>query len=229
MDILVIGDNHNDIENNFTYIDKLKEFKFDVVLHIGDFTDANPPKGFTQKEIAKIIIEELRGFKKPIMAVPGNNDTVGVVKLLEKEEISLHGKGIKFNGYGFYGFGGAKTPYNTNIEPTDEETKTGLENGFNDVKNIKYKIQLTHNPPKKTKIDMTRTGSHVGSEIIRGFIEEKEPLLAVSGHIHESRGVDVIGKTFIMNPGRLPEGYFGLINTQEASVSGRVLDLTYQK
>jgi len=145
MDLLVIGDHHGDIENNLTYIDKLKEFRFDVVLYIGDFTDISPPKGFEQKDITKILIEELKMFKKPIFSVPGNNDTWDVVDLMEKEGVNVHGKGIKHNDYGFYGMGGAKTPFKTNIEPTEEETKKGLEDGFKDVTDTKYKIQRPDN------------------------------------------------------------------------------------
>jgi len=41
----------------------------------------------------------------------------------------------------------------------------------------------------------------VGSTAVRELIEEFQPLLAVHGHVHESRGVGTIGRTTIVNPG----------------------------
>jgi len=69
MDIIIFSDIHNDVENLLTYFDKIKELKFDVIVCPGDFTDINTPKGFTQEDITKLIITELKGLKKPIMYV----------------------------------------------------------------------------------------------------------------------------------------------------------------
>ncbi len=41
----------------------------------------------------------------------------------------------------------------------------------------------------------------VGSIAIRRLIAEVQPLLALHGHIHESRGVAKIGRTVCVNPG----------------------------
>ncbi|NCN38934.1 MAG: hypothetical protein COY38_03595 [Candidatus Aenigmarchaeota archaeon CG_4_10_14_0_8_um_filter_37_24] len=225
MDLLVIGDNHGDIENMISYLEKLESFRFDVIIYMGDFTDINTPKGFTQKDITKILIEELKIFKKPILAVPGNNDIQDVAALTEKEGISIHDKGRIIGDYGFYGFGGAKTPFATPFEPTEEELKQGLEKGYNQVLSAKYKIQITHNPAYNTQMDIIRAGAHVGSQAVRGFIENKKPVLALSAHIHEAKGVDWLDETFLLNPGKFPEGYFGLVNMNGKDVKGRVLNL----
>jgi Icc-related predicted phosphoesterase len=50
----------------------------------------------------------------------------------------------------------------------------------------------------------------VGSEAVRKIIEEYQPLLALHGHIHESRGVVRIGRTLCINPGS--EYHTGRIN-----------------
>jgi len=215
MKILVLADNHNDLENMFEFLDKLKNYEFDVIVYAGDFTDFGLPKGFSQEDIAKLLIEELLTLKKPIVAIPGNNDDLNVIKLIEREGISIHGKGKIINEVGFYGFGGAKTPFNTNYEPSDEELKRGLERGFIEVMNAKIKIQVTHNPPLNTKLDQTLTGMHVGSQIIRNFIEKYQPSVAVSAHIHEARGIDYLGKTLLVNPGRFAEGHFALVSIKE--------------
>jgi len=193
VDLLVIGDNHGDIENMINYLEKLEKFKIDVVVYMGDFTDLNTPKGFTEENITYILIEELKSLNKPILAVPGNNDIKAVINLIEKEGISVHGKGKIIGDYGFYGFGGAKTPFATPFEPTEEELRCGLEAAYNQVVSAKYKIQITHNPPHNTQLDIIRAGAHVGSQVVRKFIEDKKPVLALSAHIHESKGIDKLG------------------------------------
>lgn len=225
MNIIVISDVHGDIENLFNYFDKIKELNVDVIVCPGDFTDANMPKSFTQEDVAKLIIKELNLLKKPVLAVPGNVDTKNMIKLFEDEGISIHGKGKIIGDFGFYGYGGAYTPFETNIEPTDEELKLGLKNAFNEVKNAKYKIQVTHTPPSGTRVDMIQSGLHVGSNVVREAIESYGPLVAISAHIHEARGTDNIKNTLIMNSGRFPEGYFGFIKIENGSVNGKVLNL----
>lgn len=225
MDLLVLGDHHGDIENTLKYLEKLSELKFDVIIYSGDFTDINAPKGFTQRDITELIVEELKTLEKPVFAVPGNNDTKGVIEVLKNESISLHGKGKIMDDYGFYGFGGAKTPFGTPLEPSEEELKSGLEKAWNDVVGAKYKIQVTHNPPHGTRLDIIRVGSHVGSNAVREFIKTKKPILAISAHIHEAKGTDMLGNSFLINGGKFPEGYFGLVNIKDGSVTGKVLNL----
>ena len=40
-----------------------------------------------------------------------------------------------------------------------------------------------------------------GSQAVRNVIERYQPLIALHGHIHESRGTVKIGKTICINPG----------------------------
>ncbi len=224
MKILILSDIHNDVENLMKFLDELKKVKFDVLVCPGDLTDTLTPKGFTKEEIGKLIIEEFKVFKKKILAVPGNQDKE-LIDFFEKEGISLHGKGKIIGKYGFYGFGGARTPFQTSLEPKEEEIKRGLERAFEEVKKVKRKIQVTHMPPARTKIDKIFTGAHVGSEVVRKFIEEKQPLLAISAHVHEARGVDEIGKTKLINSGRFPEGYYGFVEVKEEVERIEVINL----
>ncbi|MDI6825926.1 MAG: metallophosphoesterase [Candidatus Aenigmarchaeota archaeon] len=225
MNIIVISDIHGDVENLITYLDKIKEYKFDVIVCPGDFTDTNVPRGFTQDDIARLIIKELKTLKKPILAVPGNMDTKGIIKILDEEDVSIHGKGRIIDNFGFYGYGGAQTPFGTNIEPTEEEMKLGLKNAYNDVKNSKYKIQVTHNPPSGSRLDIIQSGLHVGSNAVRESIEIYKPIVAISAHIHEARETDYLKDTFLLNSGRFPEGYFGLINIKNNFVNGKIINL----
>jgi hypothetical protein len=40
-----------------------------------------------------------------------------------------------------------------------------------------------------------------GSTAVRAAIEKYQPLLGLHGHIHESRGLEKIGRTLCINPG----------------------------
>lgn len=225
MDIIVISDIHGDVENLLLYLDKIRGFKFDVVVCPGDFTDVDVPKGFTQNDVARLIIKELKTLKKPLLCVPGNVDSRGIIDILEEEEVSIHQKGKVINGFGFYGYGGAKTPFGTSIEPTEEELKIGLENSLKYVKDAKYLIQVTHNPPLNTRLDVIQSEIHVGSNVVKTFIETYNPLIAISSHIHESKGTDKLKNTFLMNSGKFSEGYFGIINIENNLVNGKILNL----
>ncbi len=72
-------------------------------------------------------------------------------------------------------------------------------------------IYLFHTPPYKTKLDRADLDGkavdhapvdvHVGSIAVRQFIEERQPMLTLHGHIHESARLtgswqDRIGRTF---------------------------------
>jgi len=223
MRILVVEDIHNDIENLMQFIDKVSEFNFDLVVCPGDFTDI-APMGFSQEDIGRIVIEELKSLGKPLLAVPGNQDAA-LIKVFDEEHINVHGKGKTIGGVGFYGFGGAKTPFKSAYEPDESEIEFGLRSAYEEIKNAKIKVQITHNPPFNTKLDMIPSGNHVGSKVVRALIEEFKPDAAVCAHIHEARGVDEIGRTKIINSGRFPEGYCGLIDITDSGVEAKVVNL----
>jgi hypothetical protein len=67
-------------------------------------------------------------------------------------------------------------------------------------------VLMTHNPPLNTTTDRIRSGVHVGSRSVREFIEKVQPDVCITGHIHESKGMDHIGKTVIVNPGDFVSG-----------------------
>ena len=227
MKILVIADIHNDTENLLSLLDRAEEISpYNLIVAIGDFTDVNLPKGFTTKDIGKIILEILKSKNVPVLATPGNFDR-DLIELFRDEGVLIHGNGKIMEKIGFYGYGGAKTPFNTPLEPSEDEIYQGLKKGWLEVENAEIKIQITHVPPFQTKLDLISSGLHVGSESVRKFIEEKQPHVAVCAHIHESRGIDRIGNTQIINPGRFPEGYAGFVEIDEKTrnVKIRMLEL----
>lgn len=62
-------------------------------------------------------------------------------------------------------------------------------------------VYVTHSPPRGTSLDRLYDGRAVGSRAIRDFIESRQPPLTLHGHVHESPGVDRIGRTVSVNPG----------------------------
>jgi hypothetical protein len=226
MKILVVSDIHADIERILPLLDKIKEMdiKFDVVVCPGDVIDINIPPGFKSEDITKIVIEEFRTLGKPLLMVPGNMDGE-IINFLKKEGVSIHQDGLVIENYGFYGFGGARTPFGTPFEPSEDTIRLGLEIGFSKVKAVDYKIQVTHVPPYNTKLDVISSGAHVGSESVRKFIEEKKPVLSISAHIHEARGIDKLNETFLINSGKFTEGYCGIVEIEKDKVSGKIISL----
>jgi Icc-related predicted phosphoesterase len=62
-------------------------------------------------------------------------------------------------------------------------------------------VYVLHSPPARTKLDRLMDGTPVGSEAIRAFIEARQPPLTLHGHLHESPGVERLGRTVSANPG----------------------------
>lgn len=222
--IAVIGCIHGDIENLMKFLDKISLLDIDILVCPGDFTDFTIPKGFSRVDICRIILEELRGVGKPVLTVPGSWDGE-LIDFLKKEKVSIHAEGKIIDGIGFYGYGGAKTPFNTPFEPSEGEIELGLEKSFSEIKKAEIKIQVTHAPPSQTKVDKIVSGAHVGSDAVRNFIEKNRPNVAICAHIHESRGVDELGRTKIINSGRFPEGYVGFVEINDSQITTKVSSL----
>ncbi|MCD6482648.1 MAG: metallophosphoesterase [Candidatus Aenigmarchaeota archaeon] len=216
--ILVLADIHADIENLLKFIREIKQKeKFDFVVSPGDFIDSLLPKYMDVYEVFDIIIEELKLLDKPLITVPGNQDGE-ILDELKKETYCVHGKGYVFDDIGFYGYGGARTPAKTSLEPSEEELIHALEKSYQEIYNAKYKIQVTHMPPYETKLDLLPFGFHVGSKAIRNFISLRSPTVAISAHIHEAKGVDRINNTKIINPGRFTEGNYAIAEVGETDM-----------
>jgi len=71
----------------------------------------------------------------------------------------------------------------------------------------KRTVYVLHDPPYGTNLDVLYNGQHIGSMAVRRFIEQHQPPLVLSGHIHEApkvsgRITDQIGDTVCVNPGQ---------------------------
>ena len=74
-----------------------------------------------------------------------------------------------------------------------------------------------HNPPKDTECDKVAPAVHVGSPLLRTFIDDYKPLAVVTGHIHESFAVCKCGDTTVVNPGSLAEGKYAWLEVEKST------------
>lgn len=206
--VLIFSDGHGNLKNLDAINDKITTS--DLILFGGDFTQFNEPK------TGKPYLEKILDFKKPVFSVLGNCDYPDMLDFTKKAEISIDGFVKKYGDFYLTGSGGgSKFTGTTPYERTDAELVSDLDEAQQKLNTKKISsnnlIVITHNPPYKTNLDKV-PNAHVGSKLIRKFIEKYQPLLHISGHIHESFGVDQIGKTILVNPGALAEGRYATCN-----------------
>lgn len=183
-------------ENLETFLEE----DYDGVFLLGDLTQFGPP---SQASDFLDITEEA---DISTFALPGNCDPEELVDVLEQKGVNFHAKSVSLGGVSFLGFGGSDTtPFGTIFEFDDSDILRELRGLAGGMKGDW--VLLTHAPPYGTEADLSSRGSHVGSKAIRKIIDEFNPLANICGHIHESRGVDRIDGTWIVNTGPIFEGY----------------------
>jgi len=210
MKILVISDIHGKYIKS---IDYLKKNSFDLIILTGDITDFGPT------ELAEEILNEISSFNIPVLAIPGNCDPINLYKSIDNSKaVNIHGKTVTIKNIGICGFGGSNiTPFNTPLEFGEIEIYNNSHRLMKEIQNHEITILVTHVPPLDTKTDQLPSGEHVGSKSLRKIIEEFQPSINVCGHIHEARAIDKIGKTNIINPGMLKEGYACIITINSSN------------
>ncbi|HML05411.1 MAG TPA: metallophosphoesterase [Methanobacterium sp.] len=208
MKILVMGDIHGQCQNIFKYLQKNK---VDLIILTGDITHFGPEK------LGEEILNEICIFDTPTLAIPGNCDQTYIYGEIENSNaINIHNKSIILKNMGICGFGGSNTtPFNTPLEFAEIQIYSQLEKLMSEIENEEIRILVTHTPPYDTKADILPSGDHAGSESIRKIIEEFQPTLNVCGHIHESKAIDNIGNTIIINPGESSHGFASIVEVYE--------------
>jgi Icc-related predicted phosphoesterase len=166
----------------------------DVVVAAGDY-------GSIHRGVEELI-DMLVVIEKPTLLVPGNNETEDELREAcagWAAATVLHGDGVDLDGVSFWGLGGGipTTPWPWSFDLTEEEAERELASCPDDVD-----VMVLHSPPKG-HLD----GRGLGSEALLRAIEERQPRLAVCGHIHECAGQeDTVGTTRLVNLG--PDGRF---------------------
>lgn len=208
--MIVVG--LSDIHGNFSIIEKMRDIlaKADVTLLVGDITN------FGREVETRQVLNSVMHSARKVFAVSGNCDYQEVDSFLNAQNVNLHGKGDVCNGIGFVGLGGSLiTPFQTPNEFTEDEIEHYLAHGHSQIPSDIPMILVSHQPPVKTKCDRIASGDHVGSSAVRNFIENHQPIICFTGHIHESVGVDKIDDTHIINPGMLNKGCYAYAEFNE--------------
>ena len=217
MHFLVISDLHGDLD----VLDKMDAAfnQADAVLFAGDFAK------FEHEETGLPALEKMCRKHDTIFSVLGNCDSPDFLSEMEGKDVSVEKSLANYEGLSFIGCGGGSTFTGTTpFERTDEELVSDLaiisSQGEQEWNNL---IVLMHNPPKDTKCDTISNGMHVGSPLLRQFIETYKPLAVITGHIHESVGIDTIGNTTVINPGSLAEVKYAWLDVEKQGDSYRVV------
>lgn len=215
MKIIAMGDIH-ERTSGFSLLEK-EISSADLVIITGDLTQ------FGNEERAAMVIYSVKGINQNILAQVGNLDSLEIDSYLSSKEVNIHGSGRVIGGVGIFGCGGSgHTPFHTPVEFSEDELKAFLENGYREVSDSPVKILICHTPPVNTKVDMIKSGAHVGSKAVREFIEKYQPDLCITGHIHEASGEDIIGKTKVINPGPFFEGGYVVINVEKGKAEAEL-------
>jgi putative phosphoesterase len=202
VNLLVCSDIHGSKKALKTIRNAAEDESFDVVVICGDLTADGSPK------FARALLDSL---DTKVVAVPGNCDSKAVASLLDISGVSVHGKVAEVNGVRFFGFGGAPpSPYGMPFEIPEEVMARKLR----DV-GVRGGVMVTHTPALGMN-DRSASGHNMGSKAILDVASELRPRLALSGHIHESRGETVSRGTVFVNPGAAKDGYYAKIRLAQS-------------
>jgi uncharacterized protein len=202
-----------DVHGSYDRVEEIltTESFFDAIVIGGDLTTHG-----TIDE-ARCAIQGLQKFGKPVLAVAGNMDLPTFEAAYETLNVNINAKGIVLDDAGFFGVAGSPfTPMNTPYEISEAEIARRASLGWRDVSAAHWKIFVPHAPPRGTALDRILIGKHVGSSAVREFVELRQPDVLVCGHIHESRGIDVLGKTQMVNCGTAARGSYAVIEIGKA-------------
>lgn len=164
--------------------------------------------------------ERLRGTGTQLYVMLGNDDEPALQAVLDNSPLEVSceagpvslGEGIQMISCGVSN----PTPWNSPREEAEDELEADLERLVATLDAPTRAVFNFHVPPKATSLDQApeidenfKPVLHAGglsmipagSSAVRSVIERYQPLVALHGHIHESRGVARLGRTVCINPG----------------------------
>ena len=189
----------------------------ELLVISGDMTNFGGPAE------AASVLEAARRACAQVLALPGNLDRPEVIPYLEAQGVALHGHGRIIDGLGIFGCGGSNlTPFHTPTELSEDEIYDTLMRGWRELRDHRPALMICHTPPYATKCDRLSNGTAVGSSAARRFIEEYQPEVCISGHIHESPGVDFIGATQVLNAGPFKGGGYIVVRAADGKLDARL-------
>jgi hypothetical protein len=190
--ILVFSDIHGD----HSALERLMEIEADYYFAAGDLTSW----GRGLDRCGEIMQRRAAG----VYVLPGNHESAEMTgELCRKFGLHhFHEQSFEAGGYHIAGLGySSPTPFHTPGEYTEKEMGQRLAK-FSTLKPL---VLVCHCPPYGTALDRVREGEHAGSRAVAEFIQQYQPEVFFSGHIHEAAGVAArLGRTRAFNAG--PQG-----------------------
>ena len=193
--------------------------------------------------------ERLKGTQRKCYVTGGNDDPWEVLAALEENAqagsrvVPCEGHVVNIDDdHTMVSLGYSnETPWHTPREITEGELADRIEEAVKGVSDFSHCVFNFHCPPKDSTLDtcpmldtstdpptvIMEAGNPVlfgaGSTSVRAAIDKYQPLLALHGHIHESRGAIKIGRTQCINPGsEYGEGILHgvIVNLNEGKIEG---------
>ncbi|MFW6361971.1 MAG: metallophosphoesterase family protein [Spirochaetota bacterium] len=177
----------------------------DLLICAGDLTH------FGGVPEARSVLRALRDLHPNVKAVAGNCDNREIESYLQGEGVLLGTAVENFHGLRLAGMSGALPgPVPTPYEVSDQDIGNSLAQLAEDAD--QPLILVSHQPPHGSVADRAMKIKHVGSRSLAAWISEHQPLIVISGHIHESFGHKLSGATHVINPGAFKEGRYAVID-----------------
>jgi Icc-related predicted phosphoesterase len=159
--------------------------------------------------------ERLDGSGLDVFMAAGNDDLMEVDAVIDSSSsiVNADNKVVDIKGYEMITLSWSNpTPWDTERECSEEELDKKIAALTSQVHNMETAIFNFHVPPHDTLLDQapklsdklvpsTEKSVATGSTAVLNAIKQHQPLLGLHGHIHESKGVQKIGRTTCLNPG----------------------------
>ena len=166
----------------------------------------------------KFADEKLAGTGMKCFVCPGNDDMFELDDVLASSKTITMSEGQILDLDGYYEMLSSgwsnPTPWDTHRECSEEELAAKIEAMASKISDIDRCVFNLHAPPFGSGLDEApeldenlrpkyagRSLIPVGSTAVRDAIMKYQPPLALTGHIHEGRGIKRMKKTFVVNPG----------------------------
>lgn len=174
---------------------------------------------------ARRVIDAVRAYNPRVLAQIGNMDQAEAHDFLAAEGLNIHLETRELApGLGLMGVGwSTPTPFSTPSEASDEQIGRWLAETHAKAAGFEHLVAVIHTPPLNTAADRIGSGASVGSAAVRRFLEQAQPEVCLTGHIHESRAEDRLGRTLVINPGMLANGGYARLDYEDGRLSARLL------
>lgn len=187
--ILAASDFHGDSRVSRKLADKALKENVDLVVLAGDITGL-----IETNNILKPFLEK----GKKVVFVPGNWESGETADFLSRlygiKNVGDHY--VKYDNVGIFGIGSPDWKLSLN----ENEAFKKLKKDFDKIKDLEKKIMVSHLHAAGTKAEFS---GFKGSIALRKAIEDFQPDIFISGHIHEAEGLsEKIGKTRIFCVGK---------------------------